>query len=257
MAVIQSASIHPVVRLIGNRMKELDSNIFLFKSARAAAAGHIDLVSPPCQSLTGWEAGFFQFAFTETNCASYRGLRESDGGARVRNSHEILCRDTVAATGAALWYAPAATARPPAAMPGSGTVRLDVPFADEPSAPVLKTVQRTPAAPLLTLHHFDCLMRFCTILVARTHDHQFVPLKHFYWNFRVEAFFRRDSSGQPHLERVVHAAANVQGSVHSGLPNDSRFASHFTDTQLPTANATARRIGLHHLSHPTFTAGWA
>jgi hypothetical protein len=255
MAHISTSSIGPVVRALGNRVKEFDSNIFMLKSAVIAARGNATLEGTAGENLAGWELGVFQFAFSETNYATYRGRTAAEGSAIIQCGHQIVCRDTVASTGSAMWYSPSTVVRPPAAMPSPPRVELHTLFADEPAMPVLKTVRsRTGAS--LCLHHAECTFHFCTILVAKKPSAEFVPLKHFYWNFRMEAHFDRDSAGMPHLARLDHSNVNIQGSVHSGLPSDSRFARHFLNRHLPTANSISRRIGSRQFAHPRFVTGW-
>ena len=67
-------------------------------------------------------------------------------------------------------------------------------------------------------------------------------LKHFYWNVRWGVRFSAGGAGV-RIDRLEYMSVNVQNQVHSGVPNDRRFASRVFDLSLPVCNLLASTPG--------------
>ena len=79
------------------------------------------------------------------------------------------------------------------------------------------------------------------MLVAQDPGGNFHFLKHFYWNVIWEHHFQRSGPSSVVIGNVVRLQQNVQRSVHSGNPRDSKFLGKELNLSLPVSNTVSRQ----------------
>jgi hypothetical protein len=203
------------------------------------------------EAIDGWALGYLQLKFIATDYARYRGNAVREGSVRVTRSNQILCRDTDEAS-PELWYDPISwgihgargtrVLPPGTTIPASGEYRITAGFGDAPGRSFDSTVMNTATSVNNLVHHVDIGLQFCTMLTARDPGGRYYVLKHFYWNVRWETHFDRVPGGVPVLHIPAdHMQLNIQHTVHSGVPRDSRFYGRELDAALPISNTITRR----------------
>lgn len=228
---------------------EIDPTVrtILFKSPSISCDGSVMLNGTAGENVRGWELGFFQLQFIETNYVTYRGRTSHDGGAKFSWSHNLVCRDTDERH-PGLWYdnhkINTRTNRgvfQAIKLEANSNLIMETTFFDQPEQTFDTIVTNEQTGQRNFLHHADLAFHFCTLLVVKDPRQHQTVLKHFYWNVRWEAHFRPDTNGVPQMIRRDHFDFNVQRNVQNGIPNDARFRNRIFQRNLPVSNDMAAR----------------
>lgn len=224
-------------------------------SRRLEAIGSVVIQGAAGDSTAGWQVGFIQAQWVETNWGFYRGAADRDGSlfvqrARPPSRPNQACFDN--RTAGAPFYVDATE---PAQTPAGGSAAL--PFvASLPPAPTFPltisvfhadlpgdsydlTRTNTKTSAVNLLHDVQLEFAFCAMLVVREPSGVRHFLKGFYWNVNWQNSFRTTSASAS-VPRITATgtSANV-GGVFDGKPSDKRFDHIFTTAQTTNCNAVA------------------
>ena len=257
MATFENATFGPAAVTHRTAINTKSSRLVEFKAAQITSPGSVELRGRPGESVGGFTLGVIQLEYIETNHARYRGATAADGSIlQIRDRPPArpsqLCRDTDELVKPVSWWydppgrGPATSVLPVSAViPPSGVLPLTIQFFDEPADTydvTLLNTEFTPPRPN-RLHSSQVAFHFCTMLaVFRPGASHPEVLKHFYWNVRWGVRFSAGGAGV-RIDGLEYMSVNVQNQVHSGVPNDRRFASRVFDLSLPVCNLLASTPG--------------
>lgn len=223
-------------------------------------------------SGAGWNVGFLQAQWIETNWLAYRGLTQADGSVFVQRARPPArprqgCFDCLVAgapfygTGANPATLVPATGGPAlpfvAPLPASPGFPLTISavHADFPGdfAPFSRRNGHTKKMNFLSEVQLE--FHFCISLVVREPGGQLHFLQNLYWNVHWQNKFAFANAAANPAVTVVAAgtAANV-GHVIAGRISDARFATVLTTPQTTNCNAIASTA--EQRPNLTETAGW-
>jgi len=217
-----------------------------FQCTPIRATGEVSLNGAAGDSIAGWQLGFVQAEWIETNWGHYRGEHDRDGSLFLQRARPPArpaqgCRDTVGPV-SDIWYN--------TGVLGSGTpvvtfpAKLTTSHFDQPSEFYDLATTNSLTGKLNFLHEVQLEFHFCFVLTLRDPAGTFHHLKALYWNTHWQAIFRPSGFAPPvgsgWTVRPVAGgnAANV-GHVIDGAPTDRRFIGVLTSVQGSNCNAVA------------------
>lgn len=213
-----------------------------FTGTDIQASGRVRLTGAAGESPAGWELGFIQAQWIETNWVYYQGRANHDGSLLLQRGKPPArphqgCRDTVAAA-ANVWYNHAENGLAPAhaAFP----LQLNAHFFDQPSDSC-RLVERnscTHKDNYLSEAQFE--FHFCTVLAVRDPGHAFHQLLHFYWNVHWQASFEPTNFANLHAAWTITPNAKGTSSavseIYQGRVTDNRFRQLITGPATQSCN---------------------
>jgi len=188
----------------------------------------------------GWQVGWIQAQWIETNWAYYRGQHNTDGSIFLQRGRpparpRQACRDTSGAV--ATIFTDPTDLRVLQTLPAAGAFPLLVKVqSNDPPGERYRAVQTNTATGKPNfIHEIQLEFHFCTVLSVRDPSLNFHHLAHFYWNvhwqyrFHPIAFPPGDASWR--IEAV--AGGNTAAASHAiaGPTADARFAGVLTTAQ--------------------------
>ena len=204
------------------------------------AVGAVTFAGNAGESATGWQVGFLQVEWVETNWAIYRGGQVADGSALIQRGRaparpKQACMDN-GAPGAPFYgaatdpaYAPAGEAASigdVASLPANPAFPFSVKIYhyDKPADefPLQRTNGRTGKPNQLVAAQLEFL--FCAMLVSRSPGGHYKYLNGFYWNTRWQSSFGI-VHGTTIALPVAGGTGTSVGKVFNGRPADRRFRS--------------------------------
>lgn len=212
-----------------------------FQGSSITATGAARLAGHAGDSPAGWELGFVQAQWIETNWVSYLGRHDSDGSLFLQRGRPPArpaqgCRDTVGAVGA-IWYNAADNG-----TTGSLHAPLSARFYDKPGddCALVERNGRTGKDNYLSEAQFE--FHFCTVLVLRDPGGVFHQLCSFYWNVHWQASFHPSHftpAGPTHwsIRPVRNGNSSAVSHVIQGSVTDHRFRNLITGPATQNCNA--------------------
>jgi hypothetical protein len=209
-----------------------------FKSSNIKATGSVTLTGS--QPAAGWQLGFIQVEWLDTNWIYYRGRQNNHGSiffqrSRIPARPIAACRDVDPETD--IYYDSPAKVVLADAFPKTLTVAHD----DAPEDFAKAVVTNSLTGEDNFIREAQIAYLFCTVLSARDPAGNFHHLKSFYWNVRWQARFLPRDFAAPLGHWLVTPIAEGQNSARShvieGEPTDKRFKDILTDTSVRGCNA--------------------
>ena len=204
--------------------------------------------------VAGWDVGWVQAEWVETNWAHYRGRTTKDGSVFVqRGRHparaQQACRDTSGAVGDIFTDPndPIEFRHLPAGL-FPATVRVESNDGPSESYPLIRRNSQTNKDNYL--HEVQIEFMFCTVLTVRDTLSNFHHLAHFYWNARwqtkfLPTTFPPTTVAHWKVTAVGGGTGATAGSAIDGRPNDHRFIHVLTTPQVSSCDdlaATANNV---------------
>ena len=192
------------------------------------------------QPAAGWQLGFIQVEWVDTNWLYYRGRQNDHGSIFFQRSRAPTrpikaCRDVDLET--EIFYDPPATVTAADDFPKT----LTIDHFDQPTTTTEAVVTNSLTGEDNFIREAQLEFLFCTVLTARDPAENYHHLKSFYWNVRWQATFLPHSFDIPLGAWWVKAVAGGQGSARSGViegrPTDPRFKDILTDLTVRGCNA--------------------
>ena len=193
-----------------------------FTGTPIKAEGEVTLTGGPGDNAAGWQLGFIQLQWIETNWCYYRGQTENDGSIFIQRArpparpNQACCDCVDGSPPSKLFYStnPAdgelVTAQPLDKLP----LKMAVSHFDQPADSVHVVEMNSSAASGGAKPNFlaesQMEFHFCTVLSAREPTGRFHHLLSFYWNVRWQATFQPVTFGNPPAGfnvSVVHGEA--------------------------------------------------
>lgn len=227
--------------------------------------GQVDLAGDAADNPTGWSLGYIQLEWVETNWAAYRGRTNNDGSIFVQMARgparpRQACRDTLdnpAQPVNDIFYGPPGIFNVGGVNVNYQDTPTTGPFPltllanhrDFPGETKAATRRNNTTGAVNFLQEVQLEFLFCVLLAIRDPSvpPNFTILKHLYWNVRWQFRFQpvdfanaatsTAAWGTP--VSVAGATGAATAKVHSGSPNDPRFASVIFAPQSSNCNAVA------------------
>jgi len=224
----------------------------VFQCTSIQAAGEVSLTGRPGDSAGGWQLGFVQAEWIETNWGHYRGQHDSDGSLFLQRARPPArpaqgCRDTVGPV-ADIWYNKTVlgTGTGGAAFP----LKLTSSHYDKPSETYALVVNNSLTGKPNFLHEAQLEFHFCFVLTLRDPSGAFHHLKSLYWNTHWQTLFQPSGFALPagsgwSVTLVAGANAANVGHVIDGAPTDRRFTGVLTSAQTSNCNTVASNASAH------------
>lgn len=240
-----SAQINITSRPVANRPRvDLANSVAVFDSGAMSANGQVTLNGSAGDSTAGWEVGWVQAQWIETNWGYYRGQHNNDGSLFIQRARPPAraaqaCRDTSGPVTDIFTdlAAPEWVNSPAGAFP----LIVRVSTTDPPSDSWDLIENNTLTGQQNFLREAQLEFHFCTVLTVRDPAGTFHHQASFYWNLRWQARFRVGNFasllGTPW---IVNLTAGGNGAAVSGIirgrPTDARFAGVLTSAQTNSCN---------------------
>ena len=209
----------------------------------------------PADSRAGWQIGWIQAQWIETNWGYYRGQVDHDGSIFVQRARpparpSQACRDTSGPVGD-IFTDPTDPREFKTILAGPFPIDVRVESNDPPgeSYPLILTNSHTHKPNFL--HEVQLEFHFCTVLTVQDPSRRFHHQAHFYWNVHWQYHFRplafpspTDAQWTP--SPVARGNASHHGHAISGTPTDHRFIGVLTTPQ----SSSCVDLANHESSHP-------
>jgi hypothetical protein len=223
-----------------------------FTCSYIEAAGSVRLLGGAGDRAAGWEVGFIQAQWCETNWGYYHGLSERDGSLLMQLGRPPArptqgCLDMGDETVKGIWYS--AGRANDIAVAGNKTLPLTLTaqFIDKPSDGYFVVAHNSKTGKDNYLAESRICLHFCTLFAARDPAGNYHQVQSFCWNVRYHTEFISTpifNSGR-HLTSVSVVPAGTGSYVSPilrGAVNDHRFRSYFKgrDSSSLTCNRLAR-----------------
>jgi hypothetical protein len=188
----------------------------------------------------GWELGFIQVEWVDSNWLYYRGRQNNHGSIFFQRSRPPTrpikaCRDVDPE--ADIFYDTPDTVSAADVFPKT----LTIDHSDQPSDSAKAVVTNSLTGQDNFIREAQLEYLFCTVLSARDPDGNFHHLKSFYWNVRWQARFLPHDFAAPLGPWFVTPIPSGQGSARShfieGEPTDKRFKDILIDPSVRGCNA--------------------
>jgi hypothetical protein len=234
------------------------------------ATGEVTLLGAPGDSAVGWQLGFVQVQWIETNWCYYRGQNANDGSIFIQRArpparpNQACCDCVNGSPPGKLFYSiiPAHGEITTGVAAPTFPLKLTVSHFDRPADSVNLVEMNTHAASGGSKPNFlnesQMEFSFCTVLSVREPGGTFHHLRSFYWNINWEATFQPTNFANPPANfriNVIAAGsrANV-GHIIKGKPIDRRFAGILDSVPTQSCNqvATAEILGPNRHEAPTW-----
>lgn len=219
------------------------------------ATGEVTLLGSAGDNPAGWQLGFIQLQWIETNWCYYRGHTVDDGSIFIQRArpparpNQACCDCVNGSPPSKLFYStiPAHGELVTAAAGAAFPLKLSVSHFDQPSDAVnLVEINHHPASGGTKpnfLAESQMEFHFCTVLSVREPTGRFHHLLAFYWNVHWEATFHPNSFTNPPAGFRIHAlkagtSGNVGHIIH-GTPTDRRFVGILSSVPKQSCNQVA------------------
>ena len=207
----------------------------------------------PADSRAGWEVGFIQTEWVETNWANYRGQFDRDGGIFLQRGRaparaQQACRDTQSAVGT--FFTKVLSPTEHKTLAGSAGVfpaqiSVSVTARDGPGDlyQLFEVNSKTNKVNYLQAVQLEFL--FCTVLTVRNPVGVFFHQAHFFWNLRWQYTFQPKRFppaavlGDWTITPVAGGNGGTMGHAIAGAPSDRRFSGVLTLPQTVSCNDLA------------------
>ncbi len=206
---------------------------------------------------TGWNVGFLQAQWIETNWRAYRGLTQADGSVFVQRARpparpRQACFDCLVA--GAPFYGTGAS--PATLVPATGgpALSLVVPLPASPAFPstisaihadvpgdfAAFSLRNGRTGKTVFLSEVQLEFHFCTSFVVREPGGRLHFLQNLYWNVHWQNRFTfPNAAASPTIAAVAAGTAANVGHVIAGPINDGRFTTVLTTPQTTNCNNIA------------------
>jgi hypothetical protein len=209
-----------------------------FECTEITADGSLTLTGS--QPAAGWQLGFIQVEWVDTNWLYYRGRHNDHGSIFFQRSRPPTrpikaCRDVDPESD--IFYDTPDTVDATDTFPKALTIH----HSDQPSEHCEAVVTNSLTGEDNFIREAQLEFLFCTVLTALDPAGNYHHLKAFYWNVRWQATFLPHNFDHPLGAWWVKAVAKGQGSARSGViegtPTDRRFKDILTDPTVRGCNA--------------------
>jgi len=211
----------------------------------AGFTGQVTFEGSPGESLAGWKVGFIQLKHTTTEWADYRGPSPADGSIfaamdRPPARTQQLCLDC-GPNQRPFYDVETPMASPTSGfstdrtfvfgsgmvIPARGPLEVTVIHSDAPEREFEIALPNTRFTPprLNYIRSLESRAAFITLLAAQDPQRQYHFVKHMYWNVIWRAHFRWNAAAGRLEKTDQSGGVNYQRQAHSGIPDDTRFAS--------------------------------
>jgi len=205
--------------------------------------------------VLGWQVGWIQAQWVETNWGNYKGQHYNDGSMFLQRGRPPArvaqgCRDTSGLVGTI--FTDPTDPKEFQLLTGPFPKTVKVQSNDPPGENYLLIENNSKTGKPNFLQEVQLEFHFCTILTVRTPGGAFHHQAHFYWNVHWQYTFRPSTFPNPTDAQWTATAgtghlANTSGvgPAIAGAPNDNRFTGVLTTPQtnscvdLATLSATA------------------
>ncbi len=219
-----------------------------FWSGLMNASGAVTFTGGPRDKRDGWEVGWIQVEYAETNWAMYRGQHSTDGSLFVQRARpparsQRVCRDTLG--GPETYFTKVGDTNPnehknlPPGEPFPLVVR--VLMQDSPADWYHLEERNELTGKTNYLDEVQIELKFCTVLTAMDNtvpaSRKFYHLAHFYWDVRSHYTFHpaRYPPGHDPANWSITPVPNGNGGTASRIfnfaPRDPRVNSVLTTPQ--------------------------
>lgn len=204
----------------------------------------------------GWQIGWIQAQWVETNWAEYRGQFDHDGSIFLQRGRPPArptgaCRDTSLAVGT-IFTDPSDPREFAQLSAGPYPVTMSVQTNDSPGETYNQIETNSVTGKPNYLHLVQLEFHFCTVLVVRDPTARFLQQAHFLWNIHWQdrfdpTAFPSPTDAQWKVTAVPGGNSSHASAAFQGGTTDPRFASVLTTPQsfscvdLAGASATAVR----------------
>jgi hypothetical protein len=226
---------------------DVAGDLAIFDGAGMAADGEVTLNGGAADSTVGWQVGWVQAQWIETNWCYYRGQFNNHGSAFIQRARPPArprqsCRDTSGPVGDifTILAAPELVSAPAGPFP----IRVRVSTSDPPGDNCDLVVTNTLTGELNFLREVQLEFHFCTVLTVQDPAGAFHHQASFYWNVHWQARFQPTGFPAPTPAQwtITPVAGGTSGAVSgviAGPPTDRRFAGVLTTAQSDSCNDLA------------------
>lgn len=216
----------------------------VFNCSAMSADGEVTLNGVAGDSTIGWDVGWVQAQWIETNWCYYRGQLNNHGSLFIQRARpparaQQSCRDTSGPVGDifTLLAAPEFVSAPVGTFP----LRVQVSTSDPPSDSCILIENNTLTGQQNFLREAQLEFHFCTVLTVRDPAGNFHHQASYYWNVRWQARFSPTSFPAPAANQWnIRPVAGGNGGAISGsipgTPTDRRFTGVLTSAQTQSCN---------------------
>jgi len=211
----------------------IDGANMRFTSTQIGLSGFATLLGSPGDSAMGFNVGFIQAQYVETNWCSYRGAASANGSILVQRGRaparsQRACRDCVDGTSVTSIFYNTNVAFGEIAPGNRGQPFpqvLRVRHFDQPAETCPLRLRNTLTGQMNLLHEAQLEFLFCALLSVKDPFARFRHLMGVYWNTRWQYTFQ-----QPGFRPIINPAGtgSTVGTPFRGDPSDLRFASVLT-----------------------------
>ena len=214
------------------------------------ADGSVQFSGQPTDVRAGWEIGWIQTEWIETNWGAYRGQFDHDGSMflqRARPPARVQqgCRDTL--NNVNTFFTKSTSAIEHKTLPPGGPfpVTVTVKAQDSPGDNYQLSETNSRTNKVNFLQEVQLEFMFCTVLTVRNPARVFTHLAHFYWNLRWQYQFHpkrfppTNAAVDWDITPVNAGIGGTMGSAINGAPADTRFAGVLTSHQTFSCNDLA------------------
>jgi hypothetical protein len=227
-------------------------------SSSLEGIGTVVLHGAAGDSAAGWQVGFFQAQWIETNWGEYRGLSKTDGSVFVQRARpparpRQACFDCIQVGGRFYGTGSSSATSTPAtggaALPfvdtlAAGSVlplTVQVLHRDTPADSFPLSRLNTKTRQQNFLHAAQLEFAFCMSLVVREPAGRLHFLQNLYWNVNWQSTFRfASATAAPTITPVAAGTSANVGRLIPGRPTDKRFLTVLTTAQTTNCNAVFR-----------------
>lgn len=218
-----------------------------FNCSNISAVGSAEIVSLETPTPAGWQLGWMQAEWCETNWAYYRGQTNNDGCSFLQRGRapartSRACRDSIA-PGAAIYN----TVTPGHSVQLTAASVLPAVFTanhyDKPSEffPLQRANTLTGRPNMLREAQLEFM--FCAVLVLISPTGAIHQLSHFYWNVRWQGRFLPSNFANLAAAWTINVNGGGQGAavsmVFGGASHDHRFSNIMVAGAAPNCNVVA------------------
>lgn len=260
--------IAPVLATVQNGQQGANFSL----SSGIEAVGTVTLNGAAGDSGAGWNVGFLQAQWIETNWLAYRGLTQAAGSVFVQRARpparpRQACFDCLIA--GSPFYGTGAS--PATVVPATGGAALPfvAPLPANPAFPLTISVihadfpgdfaafsrRNGRTGQMNFLSEVQLEFHFCISLVVREPGGQLHFLQNLFWNVHWQNAFKfANAAANPAITVVAAGTAANVGHVIAGRINDGRFLPVLTTPQATNCNAIA--AAAEQRPNTTEAAGW-
>jgi hypothetical protein len=209
------------------------------RSVGMHADGVVQFSGAPGDSPAGWQIGWIQAQWIETNWGEYRGQFDRDGGIFLQRGRPPArplgaCRDTSRAVNTI--FTDPGDPKEFAQLPGGPyPVTVSVQTNDKPGESYNQIETNSITGKPNFLHEIQLEFHFCTVLTVRDPANRFHHLAHFLWNIHWQVRFQPTAFPPTDAQWTTLPVAGGNRSHASiafgGGPEDHRFALVLTTPQ--------------------------